>query len=70
MLSWLMRTALSGRTPRPISAKLRLLLLTDTTVSCGEPDVESLDVHHFNESVGRLTSVWEWCSKIERCRCA
>jgi hypothetical protein len=32
----------------------------------GESNVASLAVDHFNESVGRLTSAWEWCSKIEK----
>ena len=32
----------------------------------GESDVGFLAADQINESVGRLTSAWEWCSKIEK----
>lgn len=32
----------------------------------GESNVGSLVVNQFNEFPGRLTSAWEWCSKIEK----
>jgi len=32
----------------------------------GELNIGTLTVDHFNVHLGRLTSAWEWCSKIEK----